>query len=54
MASGALLVHARTRTSASTAPRIPPFVEGRMRLSRDGSLLFVTMGNNVVAYPTGG
>lgn len=29
------------------------FVEGRMRVSRDGALLFVTMGNNVTAYLTG-
>ncbi len=29
------------------------FVEGRMRVSRDGALLFVTMGNGVAAYPTG-
>lgn len=29
------------------------FVDGRLRLSRDGSALFATSGENVVAYPTG-
>jgi hypothetical protein len=36
-----------------TWPGNGTFVEGRMRVSRDGAALFATAGDNVVAYPTG-